>query len=174
MIYNIIINHIFQTQLEQGCIMIYNITIIGNKLHFQTQLDCSPAFLCIPASFLCIPVHSCAFLCIPVHSCLIPVDSCGSLWNPEIPEGICGAVRSTGKDLRRVWRRLGPFCLCGPALACVGRHWLLWAFMGLHWLLWGFGELCWPLLAVVGCCGLVWACVGLWWPSLAAMGLCCQ
>src|ERR1700678_786424 len=109
--------------------MIYNITIIGNKLHFQTQLDSSPAFLCIPVSFLCIPVHSCAFLCIPVHSCallcipvhscaflcipvhsclipvysclipadsgLIPVDSCGFLWNPEIPEGICGAVRRT-------------------------------------------------------------------------------
>src|ERR1700678_2100802 len=89
--------------------MIYNITIIGNKLHFQTQLDSSPAFLCIPASFLCIPVHSCAFLCIPVHSCLIPVysclipadsgliplDSCGFLRNPEILEGICGAVRST-------------------------------------------------------------------------------
>src|SRR6202522_3140506 len=90
--------------------MIYNITIIGNKLHFQTQLDSSPAFLCIPASFLCIPVHSCL---IPVYSCLIPadsglipVDSCGFLWipadscgflrNPEIPEGICRAVRSTG------------------------------------------------------------------------------
>src|SRR5271168_4777287 len=99
--------------------MIYNITIIGNKLHFQTQLDSSPAFLCIPASFLCIPVHSCL---IPVYSCLIPadsglipvdscrflwipadscgflwipVDSCGFLRNPEIPEGICGAVRST-------------------------------------------------------------------------------
>src|ERR1700678_284888 len=127
--------------------MIYNITIIGNKLHFQTQLDSSPAFLCIPVSFLCIPVHSCAFLCIPVHSCAflcipvhscaflcipvhscaflgipvhscaflcIPVSflshsfvflshscrfrshSCGFLRNPEIPEGICGAVRSTG------------------------------------------------------------------------------
>src|ERR1700678_284889 len=65
--------------------MIYNITIIGNKLHFQTQLDSSPAFLCIPVSFLCIPVHSCAFLCIPVHSCAflcIPVHSCAFLCIP--------------------------------------------------------------------------------------------
>src|SRR5271168_4624508 len=79
--------------------MIYNITIIGNKLHFQTQLDSSPAFLCIPASFLCIPVHSCSFLshsCVFLsHSCRFRSHSCGFLQNPEIPEGICGAVRST-------------------------------------------------------------------------------
>src|SRR5271168_4776236 len=51
---------------------------------------------------------------------------------------------------RRVWRRLGPFCLHGPALAFVSRHCLLWAFVGLRWLLWAFVDLCWPLLAAVG------------------------
>src|ERR1700678_3250428 len=92
---------------------------------------------------------------------------------------------------RRQTRRLGPFCLCGPALAFVGCRWLPWAFVGLRW----------PLVVVVGCYGLLlsikwmkknekntpmaqatpdasfgpflssWACVGLRWPSLAAVGL---
>src|ERR1700678_1005885 len=86
--------------------------------------------------------------------------------------------------------RLGPFCLRGPALAFVGRHWLLWDFVGL----------CWPSVAVVGCYGpllsIKWkkkiekntpraqttrlasfgpflsslTCVGLCWPLLAAVG----
>src|ERR1700678_2642370 len=93
---------------------------------------------------------------------------------------------------RRQTRRLGPFCLRGPALAFVGRRWLPWAFVGLRW----------PLVVIVGCYGLLlsikwikknekntpraqttpdasfgpflssWACVGLRWPSLAAGGLC--
>src|SRR5271168_445931 len=77
-------------------------------------------------------------------------------------------------------RRLGPFCLRGPVLAFVGRHWLLWAFVDLRWLLWAFVDLRWPSLAVVGCrgpvlacvgcCGLLWACVGLWWPLVAVVG----
>src|ERR1700678_4158605 len=48
--------------------------------------------------------------------------------------------------------------LHGPALAFVGRRWLLWVFVDLRW----------PSLAVFGCCGPSWACVGLRWPSLAA------
>src|ERR1700678_4628990 len=93
---------------------------------------------------------------------------------------------------RRQTRRLGPFCLCGPALAFVGCRWLPWAFVGLRW----------PWVVIVGCYGLLlsikwmkknekntpraqtaclasfgpflssWACVGLHWPSLAAVGLC--
>jgi hypothetical protein len=49
--------------------------------------------------------------------------------------------------------------LFGPALAFVGRHWLLWVFMGLRW----------PSLTVIGYCGFLWACVGLRWPLLAAV-----
>src|ERR1700678_3751004 len=81
---------------------------------------------------------------------------------------------------RRQTRRLGPFCLRGPALAFVGRHWLPWAFVGLHWpalaavgfrggALAAFG-LRWPALAFVGRRWLPWAFVGLRWPSLAAVG----
>src|ERR1700678_2517725 len=80
--------------------MIYNITIIGNKLHFQTQLDSSPAFwphscafLFIPVSFLCIPVsflsHSCVFLS---HSCRFRSHSCGFLWIPA-------ESRNSGRNL---------------------------------------------------------------------------
>src|ERR1700678_2742287 len=49
----------------------------------------------------------------------------------------------------------------GPALAVVGRRWVLWAFVGLRW-------------PSVGCCGpslTVIGAVGLRWPSLAAVGL---
>ena len=42
---------------------------------------------------------------------------------------------------RRQTRGLGPFCLRGPALAFVGRRWLLWAFVDLRWLLWAFVNL---------------------------------
>src|SRR6202522_1436954 len=96
--------------------MIYNITIIGNKPHFQTQLDSSPAFLCIPASFLCIPVP---FLCIPVSflqipvsflwipavSCVflrIPADSCGFLWIPA----------ESGNSVRNLWGS-EKYCISG-------------------------------------------------------------
>src|ERR1700678_2805501 len=72
MIYNLVINCIFKLSL--------------------TAVQPSCVFRPHSCAFLCIPVHSCL---IPVYSCLIPVDSCGFLWNPEIPEGICGAVRST-------------------------------------------------------------------------------
>src|ERR1700678_710987 len=50
-------------------------------------------------------------------------------------------------------RRLGPFCLRGPALAFIGRHWLPWGFGHLRWVLWAFVDLRWPLVAVVGCYG---------------------
>src|SRR6202789_3702953 len=50
----------------------------------------------------------------------------------------------------------------GPALAVVGRRWVLWAFVGLRWPSVGC---CGPSLAVVGA-------VGLRWPSLSAVGLC--
>src|SRR5271168_248188 len=66
----------------------------------------------------------------------------------------------------------------GPALAFVGRRWVLWAFVGLRWPSVGC---CGPALAVVGCAGPSWACVGLrwllWafvdlrWPALAFVGL---
>src|ERR1700679_3218756 len=51
--------------------------------------------------------------------------------------------------------------VCLPALAFVGRRWLLWVFVALRW----------PSLAVVGYCGFSWTCVVLRWPSLAAVGL---
>ena len=54
------------------------------------------------------------------------------------------------------------FHLCGPALAFVGRHWLLWAFVGLRW----------PLLAAVGLYGPALAFIDLCWPSLALVGCC--
>src|ERR1700679_2963083 len=42
----------------------------------------------------------------------------------------------------------------GPALAFVGRRWVLWALRGLalafRGLLWAFVDLCWPALAFVG------------------------
>src|ERR1700678_2312181 len=91
---------------------IYSITIIGSKLHFQTQLDSSPAFLCIPASFLCIPVHSCL---IPVYSCLIPadsglipVDSCGFLWIPAESGNSGRNLWGSEKD----WVPAPNICLC--------------------------------------------------------------
>src|SRR6202789_3501554 len=52
--------------------------------------------------------------------------------------------------------------VCLPALAFVGRRWLLWVFVDLHW----------PSLAVIGCCGPSWACVGCCGPSLTCIGLC--
>src|ERR1700678_3255380 len=133
--------------------MIYNITIIGNKLHFQTQLDSSPAFLCIPASFLCIPVHSCAFLShscvflshscrfrshsckflwIPVDSCgflWIPVDSCGFLWIPVDSCGFLWIPVESGNSGRNLWGS--------------EKYWL-----------WAWVDLRWPSLAAVGLCGL--------------------
>src|ERR1700678_2529470 len=71
---------------------------------------------------------------------------------------------------RRQTRRLGPFCLRRPALAFVGRHWLLWAFMDLRWLLWAFVGHRWLLWAFVGLHWLLWAFVGLRWPSVAVVG----
>src|SRR5271168_37253 len=86
---------------------------------------------------------------------------------------------------RRVWRRLGPFCLRGLALAFGGRRWLLWAFvvnkmeekiekkthlgpkrrqtrrLGPFSSLWAFVGHHWLLN---GYCGPSWACVGLHWP----------
>src|SRR5271155_4118164 len=83
----------------------------------------------------------------------------------------------------------------GPALAFVGRRWVLWAFVGLRWpsvgccgpalafrgLLWACVGRRWPSLGAVGLRGpalafrgLLWACVGLRWPSLGAVGFCCQ
>ena len=60
----------------------------------MTLVQPSCAFLSHSCAFLSIPVYSCL---IPADSGLIPVESCGFLRNPEIPEGICGAVRSTAK-----------------------------------------------------------------------------
>src|SRR5271168_3908499 len=92
---------------------------------------------------------------------------------------------------RRVWRRLGPFCLRGLALAFGGRRWLLWAFvvnkmeekiekkthlgpkrrqtrcLGPFSSSWVFVGLRWPSLATQW---LLWAFVGLHWPSLAVVG----
>src|ERR1700678_1985860 len=69
------------------------------------------------------------------------------------------------------------FCLRGPSLAFVGRHWLLNSYCGPSWACVG---LRWPSLATVGFCGpalsfvgrrwLLWAFMGLCWPSLAFVG----
>src|SRR5271168_4828082 len=62
-----------------------------------------------------------------------------------------------------------------PSLwACVGCHWLLWAFVDLRWPSLAVVGCRGPVLACIGCCGLLWSCIGLRWPSFAAMGLCCQ
>src|SRR6202789_1840419 len=55
----------------------------------------------------------------------------------------------------------------GPALAVVGRRWVLWAFVGLRWPSMGC---CGPALAVVGRRWVLWAFVGLRWPSVGCCG----
>ena len=52
----------------------------------------------------------------------------------------------------------------------MGRFPSLWACVGRHWLLWAFIDLRWPSLAVVGRRWLPWAFVGLRWPSVAVVG----
>src|SRR6202522_4241563 len=73
---------------------------------------------------------------------------------------------------RRQTRHLGPFCLRGPALAFVGHHWLLWAFVGLRWPSVAARGFRGAALAFVGHRWLPWAFVGLHWPALAAVGFC--
>src|SRR5271168_654155 len=64
---------------------------------------------------------------------------------------------------------------CGPLLTCVGRRWLLWAFVGfvvINKMYITKKNIPIPFLsswACIGLCWVLWACVDLRWPSLVSV-----